>query len=102
MVFIVPEGPLHLINFAGLPSDDGAFLIEKGWTFHYLSSARDVVRYANSKGSETTDRNLLALGAVDYGPVPQAVEDDSKRWRVWDPLPETAREIPAWLTTNWK
>ncbi len=65
LVFIVPDGELHLVNLAALP--DGAstnhYLVEKAPVFHYLSAERDLIGR-----SERVPRGegLLALGGPDY------------------------------------
>jgi len=42
-VFIVPDGALHLVNFAALPVDATRYLIESGPSIHYLSAERDML-----------------------------------------------------------
>ena len=41
-VYIVPDGPLHLLNWEALPAGDG-YLIEQAPLLHYLSAERDLV-----------------------------------------------------------
>jgi CHAT domain-containing protein len=42
-IFVVPDGDLHLINFAALPIGNADYLVEKGPLIHYLSTERDLV-----------------------------------------------------------
>ncbi len=42
-VFVVPDGAVNLVNLATLPSDAGAYLLEDGPLFHYVSSERSLV-----------------------------------------------------------
>ncbi|HEV8337062.1 MAG TPA: CHAT domain-containing tetratricopeptide repeat protein [Candidatus Polarisedimenticolia bacterium] len=74
-VLLVPDGDLHLLNFATLPVGQDGYLLETGPVLHYLSAERDVL--ALSAG----DRNLagiarpgglLALGGLDFGDRPVA------------------------------
>lgn len=61
-VFIVPEGALHAVSFAALPTGDAQYLAETGPMLHYLSSERDVLRAPPAP----TRNGLLALGAPDF------------------------------------
>ncbi len=65
-VFIVPDGALHLLNWAALPEDDGRFLAESGPTFHYLSNERDVV---SLKGKREPGRGLMVVGAPAFDDI---------------------------------
>jgi CHAT domain-containing protein len=62
-VFIVPDGALHLVNFAALPTGASRYLIETGPVIHYLSTERDVVPADAARAAE---RSLLALGDPAY------------------------------------
>lgn len=42
-VFIVPDGALHLVSFAALPTGTSKYLVESGPVIHYLSTERDLV-----------------------------------------------------------
>jgi CHAT domain-containing protein/tetratricopeptide (TPR) repeat protein len=92
LVFVVPEGPLHLVDFASLRSQAGVFLIEEDWVFHYLGSARDVVRFAGRQRHGPGSRSLLAVGDVAYGAASAGLNDGK---RLWPGLPETATEVDA-------
>ena len=60
-VFVVPEGELHLVNLAALPTDGGKFLVESGIEFHTLSLERDLLMNTAEGG-----RGMLALGGVSF------------------------------------
>jgi tetratricopeptide (TPR) repeat protein/CHAT domain-containing protein len=67
-VFLVLDGPLHLVDFDALVGRSGRSLIES-WTFHRLTSARDLVLHAPS-GAATPEPGspvrLLAVGDPDF------------------------------------
>jgi CHAT domain-containing protein/tetratricopeptide (TPR) repeat protein len=78
-VFIVPEGSLHLVNFAALPSGDGSgYLIETAPLLHALSAEGDVVDVAGvPAAADWGSRGLLALGDAWFGePAPDAPAAD--------------------------
>jgi len=62
MVFVVPEGSLHLVSFASLPAEGDRYLVETGPLLHLLTTERDLARDDES-GSQ---RTLLALGGPDF------------------------------------
>jgi CHAT domain-containing protein len=62
-VFIVPDGALHLVNFAALPSGQSSYLLETGPRIHYLSAERDLVP---AGGQEKKGLGLLAIGAPAF------------------------------------
>jgi CHAT domain-containing protein len=61
-VFLVPDGALHLVSFAGLPTGKGRYLLETGPRLHYLSAERDLVAGAH----DVRGRGLLAFGDPDF------------------------------------
>jgi len=61
-VFVVPDGPLHLINLAALPTGEYSHLVEHGPLLHHLSAERDLVP---SSGAATGE-GLLALGGPAF------------------------------------
>lgn len=65
-VFVVPDGVLHQVNLAALPSGSDAYLVDSGQRFHYLASERDLVR---PQIRERSGVGLLALGGPDYNDV---------------------------------
>lgn len=64
-VFLVPEGALHLVNFAALPVPGNRYLLETGPLLHLLTTERDL----SSLGAPARLRSLLAVGDPDYGPA---------------------------------
>ncbi len=77
-VFVVPDGPLSLVNFATLPVAGSEYLIERGPLFHYLATERDLAAAArdSSLGS-----GLLAVGAPAFDADPAALtrRDDQEQ-----------------------
>jgi tetratricopeptide (TPR) repeat protein len=62
LVFVVPDGSLHLVNFAALPVGASDYLLDRGPRFHALGGAGSrSPRQAPSSGS-----GLLALGGPAY------------------------------------
>jgi CHAT domain-containing protein/tetratricopeptide (TPR) repeat protein len=73
--FLVPDGDLHLLNFATLPVGQDGYLLETGPVLHYLSAERDVVALSaadRSAAGEARSGGLLALGGLDFGARPAA------------------------------
>jgi len=62
-VFIVPDGALHLVNFAALPTGESSYLLETGPRIHYLSAERDLVPVGEQ---EENGMDLLAMGAPAF------------------------------------
>ena len=58
-VFVVPDGALHLVSLAALPTAESSYLVETGPMIHYLSAERDLVP---AEGDPLTGHGLLALG----------------------------------------
>jgi CHAT domain-containing protein len=63
-VLAILDGALHLVPLAALPVDEGRYLIERGWSFHYLSAERDLLEPL-SEGVEPLGP-ILAVGGVNY------------------------------------
>lgn len=62
-VFVVPDGSLHVVDLATLPTDDG-YLIEGASTFHTLTTERDLLC---CNGADDGRRGgLFALGNPDF------------------------------------
>lgn len=61
-VFIAPDGELNLVSFAGLPQNDGTYLIEK-YPFHYFSNVRELL----SREVSPSGQGLLAIGPPKFG-----------------------------------
>ncbi len=63
LVFVVPDGALHLVSLSALPAAGGEYLAEDGPAIHYLAAERDLAR-----GSTTprTQKGILVVGAPDF------------------------------------
>ena len=100
-VFIVPDGPLHLVNFAALPTDVGRFLIETGPLLHVLSAERDLV----GRPQDAVGKGLLLMGAPTFAGSPARAAAHAFRGAMancasfrqlrFSPLPATKREVEA-------
>jgi CHAT domain-containing protein/Tfp pilus assembly protein PilF len=62
-VFVVPDGDLHLVNFAALPVTNGRYMAESGPVIHLLNTERDVTERLQER---STGKGLLAVGNPDY------------------------------------
>jgi CHAT domain-containing protein/tetratricopeptide (TPR) repeat protein len=62
-VFIVPDGALHLVSFAALPTGQSSYLLETGPRIHYLSAERNLVPLGEQ---EKKGVGLLAIGAPAF------------------------------------
>jgi len=73
-VFVVPDGPLHFLNFATLPVGTSGYLLERGPLLHYLSAERDLALEApgSRRGS-----GLLAVGAPEFDADPASLIDET-------------------------
>ncbi len=71
-VFIVPDGALHLVSFASLPTAS-RYLVETGPLIHYLSAERDLLGAASASPAAGS---LLAIGNPTFGEpgVPQPAQ----------------------------
>ncbi|MBI3473851.1 MAG: CHAT domain-containing protein, partial [Candidatus Solibacter usitatus] len=99
-VFLVPEGALHLVNFAALPTGTDRYLIESGPLLHTLSAERDLVPPESLRRGS----NLLALANPAFsGPSPRRPPGAALRGATpacadlrqvrFGPLPATAGEV---------
>jgi CHAT domain-containing protein len=70
--FVVPDGSLHFVNVAALPTTAGHYLVETGPLIHYLSTERDLVREAPSGLGAST---LIAFGGADFDRAPTDTEE---------------------------
>jgi CHAT domain-containing protein len=101
-VFVVPDGALHLVNIAALPTEASKYLVETGSLIHYLSTERDLV---TTKDGRPVGEGLLALGGPSFdesGPAPVASEASFRGTRStcgdfqsmrFDPLPAALNEV---------
>jgi CHAT domain-containing protein len=65
-IFIVPDGPLHLVSWDALPASGAGYLIEQAPPFHYLSAERDLVMDAEP----ATGRGLLIVDGPVFDRAP--------------------------------
>ncbi len=72
-VFIVPAGPLHLVNWGALPDRSGKYLVENPLLIHYLSSERDLTKRETVGGE-----GLLLVDNPAYGRPTSARVRDSE------------------------
>ena len=109
-IFIVPDGSLHLVSFAALPTGESTYLVERGPLIHFLSSERDIVP---GQARELTGEGLLALGGPAFdesGRVRAAAEASFRGTRSacgdfqsmrFDPLPASLKEVDR-VVTLWE
>jgi len=108
VLYIAPDGELNLISFGALPDKNGSYLAEN-YQFNYLSSGRDLMRFAPAAVSST---GAVVMANPDYNsfgaeaiPQPQgdspllamrgAARSMDLKQVVWPPLPGTRREGEA-------
>jgi len=63
-VFLSPDGVLNLVPFAALRDEDGHYLVER-YAFTYLTSGRDLLRFATRLQSH---QRPAIFAAPDFGP----------------------------------
>jgi tetratricopeptide (TPR) repeat protein/CHAT domain-containing protein len=63
LVYVVPDGALHLVSFATLPAGRRKYLIEEGPLLHYLSAERDLTPIAEPG---PMGKGMLAVGAPAF------------------------------------
>lgn len=85
-VLLVPDGSLHLVNFAALVDARGDFLLDAGPTFHVLGSERDLLvgrppvvepKLLIAAAPEFDDRRALARTAPSPSPRPRLLAQAS-------------------------
>ncbi|MFN8548750.1 MAG: CHAT domain-containing tetratricopeptide repeat protein [Candidatus Eisenbacteria bacterium] len=64
-VYVVPDGALHLINFAALPTAPQQQLIDRGAVLRMLAAERDLVR-DETRAPRGDDASLLVMGDPDF------------------------------------
>lgn len=102
-VFVVPDGALHLVNFATMPEGTSKYLVETGPLIHYISTERDVV---SIKPAAPAGLGLLALGGVAFDAASRTTPSgDDAHYRGarsncldfqsmrFDPLPDSLNEV---------
>jgi CHAT domain-containing protein len=109
MVFVVPDGNIHLVNLAALPDGKGARLVDSGPLLHYLSAERDLAKPRRDGGKAG---GFLVMGAPSFGdgmggaPCPQEegrTVSSPRRAVRFRPLPgslDEAREVADLLATR--
>jgi CHAT domain-containing protein len=65
-IFLVPDGAMSLVPFAGLPLADGAFVVERGGPIHYITAERDLIGVG---GRASNAQGLLAVGGPAFDQV---------------------------------
>jgi CHAT domain-containing protein len=60
-IFVVPDGALHLVNFAALPVDGGRYLVDEDVLLHASSTERDLL-----PPNESVASGLLAVGGATF------------------------------------
>jgi CHAT domain-containing protein len=101
-VFVVPDGALHLVSFAALPTTASRYLVETGPLIHYLSTERDLLP---SEAGGLARGGLLALGGPAFDEsslAPVASQESFRGTRSacsdfqsmrFDPLPASLKEV---------
>jgi tetratricopeptide (TPR) repeat protein len=79
-LYLAPDGPLHALPFAALADDSGRLLIER-FGLRILQTGRDLV----VRDRPATARGLVAIGGVDYGPLPDAARTEAALLGASDP-----------------
>ena len=62
-VLLVPDGELHMVNFAALPTGRGRYLVEEGPTFHMMTTERDLPGLSKPISA---GRGMVAVGGVNF------------------------------------
>ena len=101
-VFVVGDGPLHLVSFAALPTAASQYLVETGPLVHYLSAERDLVP---QDAAGPAGAGLLALGGPAFDESSPALTTSRTAFRGtrsacgdfqsmrFDPLPASLKEV---------
>jgi sulfatase maturation enzyme AslB (radical SAM superfamily)/CHAT domain-containing protein/tetratricopeptide (TPR) repeat protein len=88
LVFVVPEGPIHLLSLAALPSRDAGYLVESLPMIHYVSIERDIVRGGRV---HTHGAGLLAVGNPAFDLAERSAFADSGSSGVVEMPPSNTR-----------
>jgi CHAT domain-containing protein len=107
LVLLLPEGPLHFVDFATLVGPDDRFLVERQ-ELHHLTSLRDLVGLAARDSLEPApaargEQRLLALADPDFdeaaAPLLAAATDERPDFRAviagCDPAALRAAALPG-------
>ncbi len=63
LILVVPDGALHHVNVAALPSSGDSYVVESDRLIHYLSAERDLVRSDDESAQGT---GVIAFGGPDF------------------------------------
>ena len=109
-VFVVPDGSLHLVSFAALPTGASQYLIDAGPVIHHLSAERDLVL---PRSDMPRGQGLLAVGSPAFDGVTPALAASQAPFRgtrsgcpefqslMFDPLPASMKEVNE-VVTLWQ
>lgn len=110
-IVIVPDGALHLVDFAALPDARGGYLVERVPVMMRLGAERDLA--AMGRGAGEGAGSLLALGGADFesaGPLSSGAGATTRGGAVacarfadvrFAALPGAAAEAES-LTAHWR
>lgn len=97
IVFVVPDGFLHLLNLAALPSPDAGYLIESPYMIHYVSAERDIVTAA---GLPSLGAGLLAVGGASFDGQEVRKSPDPSRTVTLRGVPAQGSNVPRKALLN--
>ncbi|MFH1845079.1 MAG: tetratricopeptide repeat protein [bacterium] len=95
VVYVVPDGVLHLVNLATLTWPDGRFLVESGPEIRLLSAERDLLRDVTVPG-----RGLLVMGDPDFDAVPGQATDPTGSSQLAHSETPAAGQLDSPVTTR--
>ena len=95
-LYLVPEGAIHLLNLAALPSPEGGFLLESLPPIEVLGTERDLLPSELGVASVTTaaQPKFVVVGGPDFGPAPRstpATEERSLLAAAWNGLTQSVK-----------
>jgi len=109
-VFVVPDGSLHLVSFAALPTGASQYLIDAGPVIHHLPAERDLVL---PQSDMPRGQGLLAVGSPAFdGMTPSSAASQASfrgtrsvcpefQSLNFDPLPASLKEVNE-VVTLWQ
>jgi CHAT domain-containing protein len=89
-VLVVPSGPVFLVNFAALPDDSGAFLVERDWRVQLLDVESDLLLASDRVEAP---KQLLVLGAPQFDSKSRSPQGADLCSRGFSYLPGAEEEI---------
>jgi CHAT domain-containing protein/tetratricopeptide (TPR) repeat protein len=102
-IFIVPDGPLHLVSWDALPAAGRAYLVERAPPFHYASAERDLVK----DEPRVAGQGLLVVDSPVFdqpsgrAALLRGADCAGFRSMRFDPLPASRREAET-ITGIWR